>query len=51
MGFAIMVFSALIGIVLTILGITKQKGDKKYLFLCCLGVALIAFAVYLGWPK
>lgn len=51
MGFAIMVFSGLIGILLTILGIVKQKENKKWLISLLFGAILIAFAVWLAYPK
>ena len=46
MGFFVMVFSMLLGILLVFIAMTKlRKSNKKWAF------ALILFAVWLGWPK
>lgn len=53
MGFFVMVFSMLLGILLAFIAITKlRKSNKKWAFAGFLaGIALILFAVWLGWPK
>lgn len=48
MGFWIMVFEALLGLVLLILGVVRGKNGKRWFPLCILGVACLAFAVWLA---
>lgn len=51
MGFWIMLFSAIIGIYLTYIGIFQRKNNTIYKIYLLLGVVLIIFAIYLGWSK
>jgi hypothetical protein len=51
MGFIIMVFAALLGIALLVLGVSLGKKDKRWFALCILGAASVAFAVWIGLPK
>lgn len=51
MGFLTMVMSFILGIFFTILGTSRRKRHLLYKFLLALGIILILFAVYLGWPK
>ena len=51
MCFWVMIFSALVGIILTILGISKQKENKTWIISSIIGVVLILYAIWLGFPK
>ena len=51
MGFFIMVFSALLGLGLLVLGISLGKKDRRWFAICVLGAASVAFAIWLGLPK
>ncbi|MBI0143294.1 hypothetical protein H3U98_00625 [Bifidobacterium sp. W8116] len=48
MGFWIMVFEAFLGLVFLILGVVRGKNDKRWFALYILGVACLAFAVWLA---
>lgn len=50
MGFYIMIVSFLLGIFLTILGVSGMKRKFLYKFFIVLGIILIIFAVYLARP-
>lgn len=51
MGFYVMIFSMLIGIFLIALGIIRRKRNSWYKILIAVGVLLVLFAIYLGFPK
>ncbi len=51
MGFAVMIFSFIFGVVCLIAGFKNVKLNPIWLLSIVIGVAGIAFAVYLGWPK
>ncbi len=51
MGFYVMIFSMLIGIFLIALGIIRRKRSAWYKILIAVGVLLVLFAIYLGFPK
>lgn len=51
MGFFIMLSSAILGLILLVLGIALGKKDKRWFGLCVLSVICIASAVWLGLPK
>lgn len=51
MGFFIMLGSALAGIALLATGAMQSGKDKRWLASVPIGIILMAFAVWLGWPK
>ena len=51
MGFIIMVFAALLGLALLVLGVVLGKKDKRWFAMCILGAASLAVAIWLGLPK
>ena len=51
MGFYVMIFLMLIGIFLIALGIICRKRNSWYKILIAVGVLLVLFAIYLGFPK
>lgn len=51
MGFYAMVMSLLIGICLIAFGVTHRKTNAWYKVAFALGIVLVLFAVYLGFPK
>ncbi|WP_179853670.1 hypothetical protein [Lactobacillus apis] len=51
MGFYVMIFSMLIGIFLIASGIIRIKRNSWYKILIAVGVLLVLFAIYLGFPK
>lgn len=51
MGFFIMLFSAIIGIILIITGITRKIGNQWRFLMVLLGIIFMALAVWLGMPK
>ena len=51
MGFYVMIFSMLIGIFLIALEITRRERNIWYKILIAVGVLLVLFAIYLGFPK
>ena len=51
MGFFAMIVSMLLGIFFIVVGIFRRKSNLWYIFLIVLGVVLVLFAVYLGFPK
>lgn len=50
MGFWVMLGSAILGLILIILGIGKAKQNKLWLIALLVGLASFAFAVWLAWP-
>ena len=50
MGFYVMLLSFLLGIGLTVIGVTRRKQNTFYLLSVVLGILLILFAVYLARP-
>lgn len=50
MGFFVMIFSMILGIYLTIIGISRRKRNYIYKGLIIVGIFLILFAVYLALP-
>lgn len=51
MGFFVMLGSAVLGIVLLSSGLARRKEGEKGMAAIILGLVLIAFAVWLAWPK
>lgn len=54
MGFFAMVFSAIVGIFLIVLGCSRIKNKKSKLgnaAIILIGVVLVLFAIWLGFPK
>lgn len=51
MGFVIMLFSAILGLALIVVGGVSGRRDRRLLLLWVPGIILIAIAVWLGWPK
>lgn len=51
MGFFAMVASMLIGIFLIAYGICHRKNNRWHIILIVLGILLVLFAIYLGFPK
>lgn len=51
MGFYAMVISLLIGICLIAFGVMHRKTDAWYKLALVLGIVLVLFSVYLGFPK
>lgn len=51
MGFYAMVISLLIGICLIAFGMIHRKAKDWYKLALALGIVLVLFAVYLGFPK
>lgn len=50
MGFSIMIISIILGIYLTIQGISRRRQNFLYKSLIVIGIALIIFAIYLALP-
>lgn len=51
MGFYIMLFSAILGVILLVVGIRLSRKNKWFFALSALGVISMAIAVWLGLPK
>lgn len=51
MGFFAMVGSMLLGIFCIVLGIHNRKKHRLNIVLISLGIILVLFAIYLGFPK
>lgn len=51
MGFFVMIFSMLIGIVLIVSGTFHRKKNKLWNYAILSGIILVMFAVWLGLPK
>lgn len=51
MGFYIMLLSFILGLVIVVVGIKRRKEHNIYKGSIVVGVILIIFAIYLGWPK
>lgn len=51
MGFFIMLFSAIIGISLIVVGATRKMGNQWRFLTVLLGIIFMVLAVWLGMPK
>ncbi|WP_156981962.1 hypothetical protein [Boudabousia tangfeifanii] len=51
MGFAVMVLSAILGLILIILGASKAKENRLWSLAVLAGVLSFALAIWLAWPK
>ncbi len=51
MGFFIMIISMLLGLFFITSGIIRRKSNRWYIILIALGIVLVLFAIYLGFPK
>ncbi len=51
MGFFIMIISMLLGIFFITSGIIGKKSNLWHIILIALGIVLVLFALYLGFPK
>jgi len=51
MGFFAMIASMLLGVFFIAIGISRRKQKGWPIILIGLGVVLVLFAIYLGWPK
>lgn len=51
MGFFAMIASMLLGVFFIAIGISQRKHKGWPIILIALGVVLVLFAIYLGWPK
>lgn len=51
MGFFGMIASMLLGVFFVAFGISRRKQKVWPILLIALGIVLVLFAVYLGWPK
>lgn len=54
MGFFAMLFSMIIGVFLIVLGISRMKHKKSILWnivVIPIGIVLVLFAIWLGFPK
>ncbi len=51
MGFFAMIASMLLGVFFIAIGISRRKRKGWPIILIALGIVLVLFAIYLGWPK
>lgn len=51
MGFYVMLLACVAGVIYLVVGCARAKGDRRGYAMIVAGLCLVAYAVWLGWPK